>query len=97
MAKQKKGCGYLITALILLIIGGVVAFLGIKGAGNQRTMTVRRVVKGQGVEKIFPLSSPNVTKVEVVKKARVRRGKLGFLRQGYKKRLKETKVEEENK
>ena len=32
MATQKKGCGFLITALILLIIGGIVAFLGIKGA-----------------------------------------------------------------
>ncbi len=69
--------------------------IGTRGAGNQRTMTVRKVNKGLGVEKIFPLSSPNVTKIEVLKKARVRRAKLGFLRGRYKKRLRETKVAEE--
>jgi len=68
--------------------------LGVRGSQNQRTITVRKVNKGLGVEKIFPLSSPNVTKIEVLKKARVRRAKLGFLRDRYKKRLKETKMEE---
>jgi len=67
--------------------------LGIKGPGNKRTMTIRKVSKGGfGVEKIFPLSSPNIAKIEVVKKARTRRAKLWFLRRGHKKRLKETKV-----
>ncbi len=44
------------------------------------TFTVRRIVEGVGVEKIFPLHSPNIVKIEVVKVARVRRAKLNFLR-----------------
>lgn len=44
------------------------------------TFTVRRVVENVGVEKVFPLCSPNITKVDVVKVARVRRAKLFFLR-----------------
>jgi large subunit ribosomal protein L19 len=44
------------------------------------TFTVRRIVEGIGVERVFPLCSPTVTKVEVVKVAPVRRAKLTFLR-----------------
>ncbi len=44
------------------------------------TFTVRRIVEGVGVEKVFPLCAPNIAKVEVVKVARVRRAKLSFLR-----------------
>ena len=44
------------------------------------SFTVRRVVEGVGVEKIFPLCSPNITKIDVVKVASVRRSKLFFLR-----------------
>jgi large subunit ribosomal protein L19 len=56
------------------------------------TITVRKVSDGIGVEKIFPLNLPTITKVEVKKKAEVKRAKLTFLKKGYKKRLKETVV-----
>ena len=54
--------------------------IGIKSGGVSKTMTVRKDSKGWMVEKIYPLSSPNVTKVEVVKKYRIRRAKLNYLR-----------------
>lgn len=50
------------------------------GHANNKTFTVRKVVDGIGVEKIFPFYSPNVTKIEVVKKSAVRRAKLYYLR-----------------
>ena len=57
------------------------------------TITVRKISHGVGVEKIFPIHLPAITKIEVKKQAKVRRAKLGYLKQGYKKRLKETKVD----
>lgn len=45
------------------------------------TFTVRRVASGVGVEKIFPLYSPMIEKIEVVKRSRVRRAKLYFIRE----------------
>jgi len=58
------------------------------GKGLSATITVRKISEGVGVEKIFPLHSPTITKIEVTKKAKVRRAKLYYL-QGYKKKLKE--------
>ncbi|HRH32900.1 MAG TPA: 50S ribosomal protein L19 [bacterium] len=56
------------------------------------TITVRKVTDGVGVEKIYPLNLPTITKIEVQKIAQVRRAKLYYLKAGYGKRLKETKV-----
>ncbi|HOQ01412.1 MAG TPA: 50S ribosomal protein L19 [Acetivibrio clariflavus] len=51
-----------------------------KGSGIRETFTVRRVSYGVGVERIFPVHSPNVERVEVVRKGKVRRAKLYYLR-----------------
>ena len=51
-----------------------------KGGGISETFTVRRVSYGVGVEKTFPIHSPNVDKVVVVREAKVRRAKLYYLR-----------------
>ncbi|OGY93855.1 MAG: 50S ribosomal protein L19 [Candidatus Komeilibacteria bacterium RIFOXYC1_FULL_37_11] len=55
------------------------------------TITVRKISDGVGVEKIFPLSSPLIVKIEPVKQAQVNRAKLSYLRD-YKKKLKENKI-----
>ena len=51
-----------------------------KGSGISETFTVRRVSYGVGVERVFPIHSPNVKAVSIVRKGRVRRAKLFFLR-----------------
>ncbi len=56
------------------------------------TITVRKVTDGVGVEKIYPLNLPTITKIEIQKIANVRQAKLYYLRSGYTKRLKEKKV-----
>lgn len=52
-----------------------------KGSGVSETFTVRKVVSGVGVEKIFPIHSPNIASLTVTKKGKVRRAKLYFLRE----------------
>lgn len=54
--------------------------LKIQGGSNRATFTVRKVSNGVGVEKTWPMHSPNVEKVEVVRRGKVRRAKLNYLR-----------------
>ena len=54
--------------------------IGMHRGGARATFTVRKVSFGQGVERIFPLHSPTIQKVEVTKSAKVRRAKLYYLR-----------------
>jgi large subunit ribosomal protein L19 len=60
------------------IFAGVV--IGRKGRGLNETFTVRRISYGEGVERVFPLHSPRIAKVEVEQQGRVRRAKLNYLR-----------------
>jgi len=60
------------------IFAGVV--IGIRGHGLNETFTVRRISYGEGVERIFPIHSPRVDKIEVEREGAVRRAKLTYLR-----------------
>jgi len=60
------------------IFAGIV--IGRKGRGINETFTVRRISYGEGVERVFPINSPRIAKVEVEKKGRARRAKLNYLR-----------------
>ncbi len=70
-----------------------------KGSGVRETFTVRRVVQGEGVERIFPVHSPNVSDVKVKKSHKTRRAKLYYLRdrKGKSARLKEIRKRVKNK
>lgn len=61
------------------------------GNSANAAIVVRRIASGVGVEKIFPLHSPIVTKIDVIKRAQVRRAKLYYLR-GNPKNIKEAKI-----
>ncbi len=67
--------------------------IGRRGGGISETFTVRRIVNGEGVERTFPLHSPRVGQIDVVRHGKVRRAKLYFLRDrvGKSTRLKEVK------
>lgn len=54
--------------------------IAIKGSGISKTFTVRRVSYGVGIERVFPMHSANVDSVQVVRKGKVRRAKLYYLR-----------------
>jgi large subunit ribosomal protein L19 len=55
--------------------------IGQRGAGSNATFTVRRIVNNEGVERTFPLHSPKVAHVDVVRHGKVRRSKLYYLRE----------------
>jgi len=60
------------------IFSGIV--IGRKGRGSNQTFTVRRISYGEGVERVFPVHSPRIAKVEVEKQGKARRAKLNYLR-----------------
>ncbi len=75
------------------VFEGIILAMG--GKGIARTLTIRKVSKGFGVEKIYPINSPVVSKIELVKTAKVRRAKLNYLKnpkRRFKRKLKETLV-----
>ena len=74
------------------VFEGVV--LSINGKNNNRSITVRRISNGVGVERVFPLYTPRIEKFEITRKAKVRRAKLYYLRAltGKKARLKERRI-----
>ncbi|HET9481104.1 MAG TPA: 50S ribosomal protein L19 [Candidatus Polarisedimenticolia bacterium] len=76
------------------VFQGVV--MGLKGGGLRQTFTVRKVSDGVGVERIFPLHSPSLGKIEVVQRGKNRRAKLYYLkkRKGKAARIKAVKEKE---
>jgi large subunit ribosomal protein L19 len=68
-----------------------------KGKGLGETFTVRKISSGVAVERVFPLHSPNVTKIERIREGKVRRARLFYLREakGKQARIEEKKKEEE--
>jgi large subunit ribosomal protein L19 len=66
-----------------------------KKHGNEKggTITVKKTSDGVGVEKIFPLNLPSITKIEIKKQVKTKRAKLYFLKRAYKKKLREKKEE----
>jgi len=74
------------------VFNGVV--IARKGEGMRSMFTVRRIVQGEGVERVFPLNSPKIAKIDIKRTGQVRRAKLYYLRDrvGKATRLRERKV-----
>jgi large subunit ribosomal protein L19 len=92
--------GDTVTVHVRIVEGGkerVQPYTGVviarRGGGINETFTVRRIVNNEGVERIFPLHSPKVGKIEVVRSGHVRRAKLYYLRDrvGKSRRLRDRK------
>lgn len=68
--------------------------ISVRGSGLNKTFTVRKLSSGVGVERIFPINSPKIAKIEVLKEGNVRRAKLYYLRNlsGKAARIKSKKV-----
>lgn len=71
----------------------------IKGEGSTKTFTVRKMSNGVGVERIFPFVSPNISEIKLLKRGKVRRARLYYLRElvGKKARIKERKFFKKDK
>ena len=61
------------------VFSGVV--IAKNGGGFKETFTVRRIVQGEGVERVFPIHSPKIVSVKVIKSGKVRRAKLYYMRE----------------
>ena len=79
--------GDTLKVYVRIVEGGnerIQAFTGVviakSGGGIQESFTMRRVISGQGVERVFPINSPRLSKIEVVRSGEVRRAKLYYLR-----------------
>ena len=85
--RQEFGIGDTVKVSVKIVEGDnerIQAFQGTviarRGTGVEETFTVRRVQAGQGVERVFPVNSPRIEKIEVVRRGDVRRAKLYYLR-----------------
>ena len=74
------------------VFAGVV--IGTRGRGLNETFTVRRISYGEGVERVFPVNSPRVERIEIERQGKVRRAKLTYLRNRIGKKA--TKVKEKD-